>query len=120
LNAFAAIVSLLGIFMAYLLFVARPQHADTLTNSPAGRLVHRLWYSGWGFDRLYDALIVKPFVRIAAINKDDFIDLIYLGMLWSGGRLSNILSISQNGKVRTYALGIAFGAVVALAIVVLF
>ena len=120
LNAFAAIVSLLGIFMAYLLFVARPQHADTLTNNPAGRLVHRLWYSGWGFDRLYDTLIVKPFVRIAAVNKDDFIDLIYLGMLWSGGRLSNILSISQNGKVRTYALGIAFGAVVALAIVVLF
>ncbi len=118
LTAFAAIVSLLGIFLAYLLFFAEPRYADSLIRSGAGRLVHRLWSGGWGFDWLYNALIVKPFVRIAMINREDFVDLIYLGLLWCGSRLGNVLSISQNGKVRMYAAGIAFGAVVVLAIVV--
>ncbi len=118
LSAFAAIVSLLGIFLAYILFFHRRRYADRLTASWAGRLGHRFLFGGWGFDWLYNAFIVRPFVWIARINKDDFIDLVYLGMLWSGSRLSNILSISQNGKVRTYALGIAFGAVIALAIMV--
>ncbi len=118
LHAFAAIVSLLGIFLAYILFFARTRYADKLTDSQAGRLIHRFWSTGCGFDWLYDVVIVKPFVRIAAINRDDFIDLIYLGMLWAGSRFSNILSISQTGKVRTYALGIAFGAAIAIAIVV--
>jgi NADH-quinone oxidoreductase subunit L len=61
---------------------------------------------------------VRPFVWFARINRDDFIDLIYLGIVWTSRGLNNMLSLSQNGKVRVYAAGIAFGAVVALAVVV--
>jgi NADH-quinone oxidoreductase subunit L len=119
LTAFAAVVSLLGIFLAYFLFLAKPQRADALASVPPGRLLHRFWYTGWGFDRLYDIFLVRPFTWIARINRDDFIDLFYLGVLWTGRSLSTALSLSQNGKVRVYAAGIALGAVVALAIAVL-
>ena len=83
-----------------------------------GRLLHRLWSSGWGFDWAYETFIVRPFVWIARINREDFIDLFYLGIIWTGRSLNTMLSLSQNGKVRIYAVGIALGAVVALAIVV--
>ncbi len=118
LTAFGAIVSLLGIFLAYFLFFGKPRYADSLTSVLPGRLLHRFWFSGWGFDWVYDTFIVRPFDWIARINKEDFIDLFYLGIIWIGRSLSTMLSLSQGGKVRMYAAGIALGAVVALAIVV--
>ena len=114
----ASIVSLLGIFVSYLLFFVRPRLADSIKGSLAGRLLRSLWFSGWGFDRLYDMLFVRPFAWLARINKDDFIDLVYLGIIWAGRGLNAGLSLTQNGKVRIYATGIAFGVVVALAIAV--
>lgn len=119
LMAFAAIVSLLGIFFSYILFVAKPGYAESLANTLPGMLIHRLWYAGWGFDRFYEVLIVRPFVWIARINREDFIDLFYLGIIWTARSLNTALVISQSGKVRMYAAGIALGAVVALAIMVL-
>ncbi|MFI5295230.1 MAG: NADH-quinone oxidoreductase subunit L [Thermodesulfovibrionales bacterium] len=118
LMAFAAIVSLLGIFFAYLLFFVKPRYADSLTNTLPGRLLNRFWYAGWGFDWVYETFLVRPFVWFARINKDDCIDLVYLGTIWLAGRFNNLLSVSQNGKVRIYAAGIAFGAVLVIAIAV--
>lgn len=118
LMAFAAIVSLLGIFFAYLLFFVKPRYADSLTNILPGRLLNRFWYAGWGFDWVYETFLVRPFVWFARINKDDCIDLVYLGTIWLAGRFNNLLSVSQNGKVRIYAAGIAFGAVLVIAIAV--
>jgi NADH-quinone oxidoreductase subunit L len=118
LVAFAAVVSLLGIFLAFVLFFAKPRYADSLASVLPGRLLHRLWSSGWGFDLVYETFIVRPFLWIARINREDFIDLFYLGIIWTGRSLNTALSRSQNGKVRMYAAGIALGAVVALAIVV--
>jgi NADH-quinone oxidoreductase subunit L len=118
LMAFAAIVSLLGIFFAYLLFFVKPRYADSLANTLPGRLLNRFWYAGWGFDWVYETFIVRPFVWFARINKDDFIDLVYLGTIWLAVRFNNLLSVLQNGKVRIYAAGIAFGAVLVIALAV--
>jgi NADH-quinone oxidoreductase subunit L len=114
----ASMVSLAGIFAAYLLFSGKNRAADRLAGFATGRLLHRLWFSGWGFDRLYDLLFVRPLVWVAETNKDDFIDLVYLGTIWLAGRFNRLLSATQNGKVRIYAAGIAFGAVVVIAIAV--
>ena len=114
----ASMVSLAGIFTAYLLFSGKNRAADRLAGLAPGRLLHRLWFSGWGFDRLYDLLFVRPFVWVAETNKDDFIDLVYLGTIWLAGRFNRLLSATQNGKVRIYAAGIALGAVVVIAIAV--
>ncbi len=114
----ASAVSLAGIFAAYFLFVGKNRAADLLAGLAPGRMLHRIWFSGWGFDWLYDLLLVRPFVWFARSNKDDFTDLVYLGMIWLTGRFNILLSLSQNGKVRFYAAGIAFGAVVVVAIAV--
>ena len=114
----ASAVSLAGIFAAYFLFFGKNRVADLLAGLAPGRMLHRFWFSGWGFDWLYDLLLVRPFVWFARSNKDDFTDLVYLGMIWLTGRFNNLLSLSQKGKVRFYAAGIAFGAVVVVAIAV--
>jgi NADH-quinone oxidoreductase subunit L len=113
----ASIVSLAGIFIAYLFFLRRPQDAERLARSPAGSSLQRFWFSGWGFDRLYDTLLVRPFVWIARINKDDFIDSGYIGISRFNRAVHSVLSFTQTGNIRWYAMGIAIGAVVFLGIV---
>jgi NADH-quinone oxidoreductase subunit L len=73
---------------------------------------------GWGFDRLYDHLIVQPYVWIARADKDDFIDLIYDAIAALVRGLYRVASRTQTGQLRWYATGIALGAVIMLAIVV--
>ncbi len=114
----ASAVSVAGIIAACMLFLGDRRSVRRLTAVSPGRLIQCFWFSGWGFDRLYDLLFVRPFVWFAKVNKDDFTDLIYLGSIWAAGRLNGLLRLPQNGKVRIYAAGIAFGALVVMAIAV--
>lgn len=118
LKIIAGSVSVAGIILAWFLFLRSPDHVRNLSRGRAGALVHSLWLSGWGFDRLYDTLIVKPFVWAARVNIDDAIDLVYLGMIWTAGRVNGFLTFTQSGKVRWYAAGIAIGAALVLGAVV--
>jgi NADH-quinone oxidoreductase subunit L len=114
----ATAVSLFGIYLAYLFFLRRPQLAEGLVRTNLGLTLRRFWFSGWGFDWLYDKLLVQPYTYLAQINKNDFIDLMYQGIAWLNQTLHRLLSQTQTGKVRWYAMGIAFGAVVTIAVVV--
>jgi len=118
LQLVAAVVSLAGVLVAYLLFLREPRRVASLVQTSWGTVLHRLWFAGWGFDWLYGTLIVRPFVWLARINKGDVIDLIYQGIAWLSQALHYLLSLTQTGKVRWYAMGIAVGAVVTIAIVV--
>ena len=62
----SCLASLGGIFLAYLMFLRRPGYGQGLADSAPGRLSHRFFLAGWGFDRVYDVLIVAPFVRLFA------------------------------------------------------
>ena len=63
--------------LAYLLFLRKTGAcAAGRGRQPCGRALHRFWFAGWGFDWLYDRSFVRPFVWIARVNKDDFIDCI--------------------------------------------
>jgi NADH-quinone oxidoreductase subunit L len=90
--------------------------ADWLANSTAGDPVHRFWSSGWGFDRVYDTVLVKPFVWTARTNKDDVVDAWYAGLAATNRLLHLLLSLTQTGNLRWYAMGLAFGAVAFLGI----
>jgi len=81
--------------------------------------VHQLWFVGWGFDWLYAHLFVGPYVYLARLNRADFVDSFYhaLGAATSG--LHRLLSLSQTGRVRSYALAAAVGVLLLLAIAVL-
>jgi NADH-quinone oxidoreductase subunit L len=114
----AALVALLGIYLAYLFFVQRPWYSRELAASGWGAALHRFWFSGWGFDWLYDRLFVRPFIWLAQVNRNDVIDLLYRGIAWLSLGFYRLLSATQTGQVRWYVMGITLGAVLTLAIVV--
>jgi NADH-quinone oxidoreductase subunit L len=113
----ATLVSSAGILAAWWLYAGRPGLRTAFTGNPAGALIHRLAFTGWGFDVLYDALFVRPFVWAARVNRGDFVDIIYRGAAWLSSSLSLSLARTQSGMVRQYALGVALGAVIAVGLV---
>ena len=118
LQIVAAGVSLFGIYLAYLFFLRRRDLAERLARSTLGAALDRFWFGGWGFDWLYNKLFVNPYVQLARANKDDLIDSTYDGIAKLSERLYWALSLTESGKVRWYMTGIAFGAIVAIAIAV--
>jgi NADH-quinone oxidoreductase subunit L len=107
-----------GIFVAFLFFLQKPHYARDLVQSPVAASLHRFWFSGWGFDRMYDTLFVRPFLWMTRVNKSDFIDSIYTGIAGINQAAHDLLSLTQTGSIRWYAMGIAIGAVVFLGIAV--
>jgi NADH-quinone oxidoreductase subunit L len=115
----AGLVSLFGIFIAYVLYLQSPQVMEGVVRMPLGAALQQFWYTGWGFDWLYDRLLVRPYVWLARADKNDVVDLIYAGIAGACQALYHALSRTETGKVRWYAAGIGFGALVIIAIVVL-
>jgi NADH-quinone oxidoreductase subunit L len=99
----------LGLALAYLLY--GPQRSRL----PAQGFLQRLWFAGWGFDLVYDRLLVRPFQWLIRSPRD-VVDLPVrdLGQLTVFGYRT--LRRTQTGHVRWYAMGIAMGTVVILAI----
>jgi NADH-quinone oxidoreductase subunit L len=119
LEAVAAIVSLGGIYLAYIFFIQRRQLTGRVTQTAFGNALHRFWFSGWGFDRVYDFLFVRPVVWMAQVNKDDIIDAFFEGVGSVAILIHGGLSLTQTGKLRHYAVGILIGAVIITGLVVL-
>ncbi len=114
-----AIAFALGLGIAYWAYVLRPQVAANLVGNSWGAVLHRFWFIGWGFDWLYDRLLVRPFNWFAYHDRDDVIDLAYQG-IGDLARVSNrALTRTQTGQLRYYAMGLALGAVLTVAAVVL-
>lgn len=114
LQAVAGITAIIGIYIAYLIYLKKSFSVDTMAQSGFSRLLNK----GWGFDQLYDALFVKPFVIASAINKKDFIDKFYTGLVGITRGFHRMFSLTQTGQLRYYLMGIAFGSVVTLTIIV--
>ncbi|MGW8186364.1 MAG: hypothetical protein ACWGNK_03830, partial [Desulfobacterales bacterium] len=114
----SGIVSLLGIFIIYLFIMRYRRLTDNLVNSSVGGMLHRFWFAGWGFDWLYDRLVVRPYVGLARINKDDAVDLFFDGTAWFNRMGYRALSLSQTGYIRWYAAAMAIGAAVYIGIMV--
>ncbi|HEX9022146.1 MAG TPA: NADH-quinone oxidoreductase subunit L [Nitrospirota bacterium] len=119
LQVTASIVSLAGIFAAYYFFLRKPQTAGNLVQRAPIAAIQRFWFMGFGFDWLYERLFINPFLWIARINKNDFIDSGYTGIAALNRGLHAVLSKTQTGNIRWYAMGIALGAVLFLGIVLL-
>lgn len=115
----SGVTSLVGIYLAYLLFIRKPQYIQAITENPVGALLHGFSLAACGFDWLYNMVFVRPFVWIATWMRSDFVDLGYRGVAGFAWMCNIVLSGSQTGKVRHYAVGIAIGAIVTIAIMVL-
>jgi NADH-quinone oxidoreductase subunit L len=114
----AAVVSLGGVGLAYLLFVPWRRAVERQAGSGVGAAVRRFWFAGWGFDWLGDG-VAWAYSWLARINRADVVDRLYQGIAWLMRSLHRLLSRTQNGRLRWYALGIGIGAVLVIAMVVL-
>jgi NADH-quinone oxidoreductase subunit L len=116
--AIAIAVSLFGLYLAYLFFLRRWQILKSFNNSSIGSAIHHYLFIGWGFDWLYGTLLVRPYIWISRINKNDFIDFFYDGLVWLARWCYEALSASETGRVRLYAALSAVGAIIAIALAV--
>jgi NADH-quinone oxidoreductase subunit L len=112
MQAVAAIVSLGGVYLAWYFYLKRPELPGQLKVAISD--LHQLWFSGWGFDALYDTVFVQPFVYLATINKNDVIDKVYVGMVSLAGLFHRVLAYTQSGLMRWYVMGIVIGAILIL------
>ncbi len=89
---------------------------QALAHSPVGAAVHRWWLGGWGFDGLYHRLFVQPYIWLAENGRRDVVDLAYTAL----GRLNSLLyrglSRTQTGRVSSYALSLAAGIAIIIAL----
>ena len=120
LQLVASLVSISGIVFAYVIYVRKPVFAQKFAAARPIEALRRFWFAGWGFDSLYDAIFVRPLHWIAGVNKNDFIDSGYDGIVAMNAALHRVLSRTQTGSIRWYAAGIAVGVVVFLGVVLVY
>ena len=115
-EGFVTLAFLIGLGLAYLLYLRRRQWLDALTATRAGKALHEFWFADWGFDWCYDKLFVQPVLWFARVDKKDGVDAFYNGVGDLNELLYRGLRLTENGRVRWYAAAIAAGTVVFVAI----
>ena len=115
----ASFASLAGVFAAYLTYLrfANPLEPP-LTRLRRGAF-GRFLQAGWGFDGIYDRLIVHPFVVIARLDRNDVVDIPYADLAAASRLAYAALSRSETGRLRWYVGWVAAGAVAVIAIAAL-
>jgi NADH-quinone oxidoreductase subunit L len=107
---------LLGLLIAYLLFLGRQLSIAGLLASPTGQRLQQFFYSGWKIDRLYQAILVQPFSSLAHWWRNEPVDYLYNALVsasqWSHRRLAAL----QTGELRWYVTTMAFGLILLLTI----
>ena len=108
----AALLSVGGLLMAYILYVKRPSLHLKIRN--AMPRLHDFWFNGWRFDGLYDLMVVRPFTYLANINVNDPFNWPYNGLVKTANFLHRIFSFTQSGILRWYLIGVVVGAILIL------
>jgi NADH-quinone oxidoreductase subunit L len=109
-QALSAIIALTGIYIAYLIYFKKPSYSEPYSHSR----INKFFEKGWGFDKLYDTLFVKPVVWFSVIDKNDFFDLWNIGLSRLTLLFNRLLSTTQNGKMRWYLLSFVIGIAIIL------
>jgi len=110
LMSFSAIIVLAGIYLAYMAYLRKPDLSESFNHSR----INKFFEKGWGFDTLYDTLVVKPVVWLSGIDKNDVFDWMNIGIARLTLLANNLLSITQNGKLRWYLMSFTIGIVLIL------
>lgn len=106
----SAIVALSGIYIAYIIYFKKPALSEPFSHSK----LNKFFEKGWGFDKLYDTLFVRPTIWLSVIDKKDFFDLWNIGLSRLALLFNRTLSTTQNGKMRWYLLSFAIGIAIIL------
>jgi len=110
----AALFTFGGIYIAYLFYIQQPHLLPPVKTYFSG--LRKYWLAGWGFDAVYNALLVRPFVGIATINKNDVADRLSDGMVAITNYFHRLFSWTQSGIMRWYMMGIVIGTIMVVTI----
>jgi len=113
----SAAVGLLGIFLAYVFYVAKPGLADSFAKSLGG--LYTLVYNKYFVDEAYDVAVVQPLLEGSRTVLWRGMDAGLIdGMVNGAGHRSrgigSILRRIQSGNIRSYAAWVVLGSVVVL------
>ena len=111
-------VPLFGILFGFVLYSGRFSRVAGLFESELSVSLKRYFASGWGFDALYDLVLVKPFKKLSVLLKPDLVDAFYNGIVLVARALHHYLSVGENGSLRWYAKNMAAGLLLVLLFVV--
>ncbi len=117
LVAISVAFGLIGIAVAYVMYVAKPGMADSFANSLGG--LYKAVYNKWYVDEIYDAAIVHPVVegsRTVLWKGADagLIDGTVNGVGTAARRVGSVLRLMQSGNIRSYATWVLFGGVLVI------
>jgi NADH-quinone oxidoreductase subunit L len=118
LLVFSVLAGMSGIFTAWFFVVFKPEYRVRLSASKPGNAAHRLLFSGWGFDWLYHHLFVFPFVWITHRASSDFITKTSNLIARIMEDFHGLLSLTEGGYLRWYAVSIMLGAIFLLGIII--
>ncbi|MBG7167043.1 NADH-quinone oxidoreductase subunit L [Pseudomonas aeruginosa] len=107
-------IAIAGILLAGLLFLGQRRFVSALAKSAPGRFFGTWWYHAGGFDWLYDKLFVKPYLLLCQLLGRDPIDRTLGVVPFSVRGGHNLLSLTENGRLRWYAASLVGGAAILL------
>ncbi len=109
----AIAMPLLGIGIAYQVYVRHQWQGLRLAQWPQLR---QFLFQGWGFDGLYQRLLLTPFTALALVNRHDIIDGVPKLLIQLSRFLHGLFSQLQNGQLRFYIATLASAAIIVLAL----
>jgi NADH-quinone oxidoreductase subunit L len=115
LVAISVAAGIIGIFVAYIMYVAKPALADSAASRLGG--IYRLVYNKYFVDEIYDAAVVKPVVNLSRAVlwrgvDAGLIDGAVNGIGTQSQGIGGLLKLLQSGNIRSYATWIVFGSVI--------
>jgi NADH-quinone oxidoreductase subunit L len=114
--AIATLMGLVGIAVAYLLYVKSPSLPDRLARQ--WQRLYRLSFNKWYVDEAYDRTVVRPTFQLAdrlwngvdVAVIDGAVNGVARTIAWGG----SLMRLIQSGQTQHYALGMTVGAVLIL------
>jgi len=120
LMAVSVIVALIGIFIAYSIYIVNPERAKSIGAKFPG--LYTLLWNKWYVDEFYNFIIVQPLIKLGnffwQITDVRGVDALANGSAKLIGYFSSKLRLAHTGLVRNYALLFVFGVVVILGFVI--
>ena len=115
----SAAIPIVGVALAYFIFLGGQVNATGLTQSSAGRWTAQYWLQGWGMDRLYDRLLVQPYASLAQWWRGEPMDRVVALIMSSAVAIHEQLSTSQSGRLGRYVAVLSAGLIVMLTLMLL-
>ena len=111
-------VPFVGIALGYLIWGNHAISVESFATSTLGERLRQFFFGGWGFDWIYDRVFVNPFVRLAQVNKSDFVDLMFTSIASLTAAMHRMVQRTQTGQLRWYATNMVVGLLLVVLIVI--